>query len=143
MRLRDICELLHVTEEQALRLVEKEGLPARRAGGEWRFVRQEVLLWLSEHHLPGLSEYRWRQIELGHAGRAGADPLAPVVTAYLPPGGVVLDVAAKTNPSVLRELVRAADGTGLCYDPEALADGLRVPEERRKRRVRRGCGGLP
>lgn len=40
----DVAELLRVHPKQVYRLL-KRGLPGRRVGGEWRFVRAEVLRW--------------------------------------------------------------------------------------------------
>jgi putative molybdopterin biosynthesis protein len=40
----DVATLLRVHPKQVYRLL-KQGLPARRVGGEWRFARDEVLRW--------------------------------------------------------------------------------------------------
>ncbi len=54
---REVATLLRVHPKHVYRLL-RRGLPARRVGGEWRFVREEVLAW-------------------GGAGATPAEPDAP------------------------------------------------------------------
>lgn len=44
----DVAELLKVHPKQIYRLLTR-GLPAHRVGGEWRFMREEVLAWSGTH----------------------------------------------------------------------------------------------
>ncbi len=41
----EVAELLRVHPKQVYRLIRSDGLPARKVGGEWRFLRREVLGW--------------------------------------------------------------------------------------------------
>lgn len=43
----EVAELLQIHSKQVYRLV-KQGLPGRRVGGDWRFVRREIMAWV-EH----------------------------------------------------------------------------------------------
>jgi excisionase family DNA binding protein len=45
LRTSEVAELLRIHPKQVYRLV-RQGLPGRRVGGEWRFVRREVEAWV-------------------------------------------------------------------------------------------------
>lgn len=124
MRVSDVADLLHVSEKKVLSLIDRDGLPARKVTGHWRFHPDEVFRWMSEHHFPGLSRERWREIERGRARRTAADPTDEIVGPRIPPGGVRVDLAAKTKPSVIRELVDVAESTEMVYDREGVLAAL-------------------
>ena len=129
MRLPQISEFLHVPEDEALRLIQKENLPAHKIGGAWRFRRDEVLRWLAERHLPGISRERWRQIEHGRAKRTATDPTRALVGPLIPKRGIALDMPAKTRASALRELVAVAEDTGLVYDAQGITEAIITREK--------------
>lgn len=41
-----VGQLLHVHPNVVSTYVKKRGLPARRVGGEWRFLKSEVMAWI-------------------------------------------------------------------------------------------------
>jgi excisionase family DNA binding protein len=43
-----LAGLLQVEEETVIELAEKDEIPARKVGEEWRFSREAILAWLSE-----------------------------------------------------------------------------------------------
>jgi excisionase family DNA binding protein len=43
-----LAGLLQVEEEVVVELAEKQELPGRKVGGEWRFSREAILAWLAE-----------------------------------------------------------------------------------------------
>jgi excisionase family DNA binding protein len=43
-----LAELLQVELEVVVELAEKEELPGRKVGEEWRFSREAILAWLAE-----------------------------------------------------------------------------------------------
>jgi len=43
----EVAELLQLHPKQVYRLV-RQGLPGRRVGGEWRFLRREVIAWVEQ-----------------------------------------------------------------------------------------------
>ncbi len=45
LRTPEVAELLQIHPKQVYRLV-RQGLPGRRVGGEWRFLRREVVAWI-------------------------------------------------------------------------------------------------
>lgn len=44
----DVCELLRLSKPAVLRAIKGEGLPARKIGQQWRFIRSEVMAWMRE-----------------------------------------------------------------------------------------------
>ena len=47
LTLADAAAYLQLTEADVLRLVEEQGLPARRLANEWRFLKAAIQRWLS------------------------------------------------------------------------------------------------
>jgi len=80
----DVAQLLKVHPKQIYRLLTR-GLPAHRVGGEWRFMREEVLAWSGTHarsRAPALAEAK--------AQSTVALPRAPPLLAAN--GDIVIDV---------------------------------------------------
>jgi excisionase family DNA binding protein len=46
LTVRQVAELLQVTEETVRRLASKRELPGRRVGGAWRFSRPALIKWI-------------------------------------------------------------------------------------------------
>lgn len=124
MRLPEISEFLHLPERDVVELVKHEGLPAHMVGGEWRFHKDEVFRWLGHHHLPGISEERWRDIERGQARRMAADPKDAVVSSRIPRGGIAARLPSKTRASVVRDIVKLAEATGMLYDAKSVSEAI-------------------
>lgn len=125
------------------RLAEKGTLPGQMVGGEWRFNRAQLLDWL-QREMHTLDEVHVRNLE--RAMREQGDAGDRVIGAYLASEAVEMYLPAKSRPSVLRELVRLAERTGLVYDaaeiiasleerealaPTALPRGIAFPHPRR------------
>jgi excisionase family DNA binding protein len=47
---KQTADLLHVCIESISRLVRDEGLPCRKLGKDYRFLRSQVLAWFAERH---------------------------------------------------------------------------------------------
>ena len=124
MRLPEISEFLHLPERDVVELVKHEGLPAHMVGGEWRFHKDEVFRWLGHHHLPGISEERWRDIERGQARRQASGPKDTVVSSCIPGGAIAVLLPSKTRASVVRDIVKLAEATGLLYDPANVSQAI-------------------
>lgn len=123
------------------RLAERGVIPGQLVGGQWRFHRAALLDWL-QRDMHTLDEIDRRNLE-----RAVADePDAHLLSQLIPRAGVELNLPARSRASVLRELVRLVERTGLLYDaegmhaaleereaqgPTALPGGLALPHPRR------------
>ncbi len=85
LKTTEVAKLLRVHPKHVYRLID-QGLPGRRVGGEWRFLREEVLTWSSSRGQPAE----------GATSRAGGAPtqapraeVAPLLAAN---GDVVIEL---------------------------------------------------
>jgi PTS system nitrogen regulatory IIA component len=102
---------------------EKGKLPGHMIGGEWRFNRAQLLDWL-QRDLHTLDEAHIRNLE--RAMRSEGDDR--IIAAHLAPEAVDLNLPARSRPSLLLELVRLAERTGLVYDGNELHAALEERE---------------
>jgi len=128
----DIAELaayLHLTPQQVTRLAERERLPGRKVGGDWRFARAEIHHWLEDRI--GLSdEQELVEVETVLQRNAPVEHRDEVsIVDLLPEEAIAVPLTARTRDSVIRAMVDLAAGTGLLWDPEAMADAVRKREE--------------
>jgi excisionase family DNA binding protein len=47
LTLAEAAAYLRLSEQEVLRLIQEQGLPARQAGTDWRFLRAAIQQWLS------------------------------------------------------------------------------------------------
>ena len=48
LTIREVAELLKLSERTVYRLAQSGGLPAFKAGGSWRFRRRDIDAWAAE-----------------------------------------------------------------------------------------------
>ena len=48
---RQLMEFLQLSRTKVWELVQKEGLPAFKIGGDYRYIRSEVLAWLEKYRV--------------------------------------------------------------------------------------------
>ena len=48
LSVKDVAELLNVSEKTIYRMIQNETLPCFRVGGQWRFDRREIASWLED-----------------------------------------------------------------------------------------------
>ena len=51
----DVAQLLRLNVETVYTLIQKEGLPAAKIGGQWRFSESKIRAWFESRHLVGTS----------------------------------------------------------------------------------------
>lgn len=141
MTLDELAAHIGMDVREVRRLAESGRLPGQLVGGQWRFNRAQMLDWLQQE-LHTLSPRDIRNLE-----RAMTDgEEESVIAARLAVEAIDMAVNAKSRASIIRELVRLAERTGLVYDaPEiiaaleeresvgstALPGGLAIPHPRR------------
>jgi PTS system nitrogen regulatory IIA component len=124
-----LAAYLHLQPAQIGKLAERGKLPGRRVGGQWRFSPGEIHHWLEERI--GLSdEDELVQME-GVLGRPpGAAELAEVsIRDLLPREAIEVPLIARTRNSVITQMVEAAARTGWLWDPDKVAEAVRLREE--------------
>jgi excisionase family DNA binding protein len=88
LKTTEVAKLLCVHPKQVYRLIE-QGLPGRRVGSEWRFVRDEVLGWSSTRGEPS----------------SVSPPIAPMSGAATPP---LLGARGQADVARMLDLERSA-----------------------------------
>jgi PTS system nitrogen regulatory IIA component len=126
MSLDDFAKYIGLDARDVQKLAERGKLPGQKVGGEWRFNRAKVTEWLQQE-MPNLDEHRLITLERTIGG--GQDDAGMIVTDLIGLDGVDTELRANTKSSVLRELVKLADRTGLLYDSEGLLQALEAREE--------------
>jgi PTS system nitrogen regulatory IIA component len=123
MTLEDFAKHVGMDEREVWRLADRGVLPGSKVAGQWRFNRAQVTEWLQQE-MPNFKEDRL--IGLEKAMGAGVGEMA--VTELIGLEGVDAALAANTRASVLRELVKLAERTGLLYDEKGLLEALEERE---------------
>ena len=126
--LKDLCGYLKLSEKEVMRKMASAGLPGQKVGGAWRFHKVEVDDWL-QRSMQAESSDRLTQLEHGISREREHPAARLLVTPLLKRSALSIGLAARTRASVLQEIVRLAESTGLVYDPEALLQALRERED--------------
>jgi excisionase family DNA binding protein len=69
LTLAEAASYLRVTEQDILRLVQKQGLPGREVGNDWRFLSSSIQDWLGRPEVPSQTRF-WQT----HFGALKDDP---------------------------------------------------------------------
>ena len=129
MSLEDFARHVGMDAREVRRLADRGRLPGQKIGGQWRFNRARVTEWLQQE-MPALDESRLIALERAMGGVPGstAGQGNMVVTSLIGLEGMDLTLPARTRASVLHELTRLAERTGLLYDSEGLLKALQERE---------------
>ncbi len=123
MSLDELARHLGQDARELRRMAERGTLPGQMVGGEWRFNRAQLLDWL-QREMHGLSEPVLHRLE-----RAMSEGSRDAIFgALLAAEAVDMNLAARSRASVLREIVRLAERTGLVYDAPAIVEALEERE---------------
>ncbi|MFN4261814.1 MAG: PTS sugar transporter subunit IIA [Gemmataceae bacterium] len=125
MDLQQLATYLKRDPREVSRLASRGTIPARKVGGEWRFVRVEINHWI-ETQMPSYSEQQLLALERDPQHRA--DPEL-VITPLLAEQCLAVPLTASTRGSVLRALVQLAEQSWQVYDPDAILEAIRQREE--------------
>lgn len=119
---------LHLTPQQVKRLADREQLPGRRIGGQWRFSEAEVHTWLEQRIGASNPEELTRVqqvVDRWSDGQTHAIDLAQL----LHPEAIEIPLAGRTRGSVIRRICQLAEGTGLLWDATRMSEAVMAREE--------------
>jgi len=127
--IESLAAYLHLDAAQVLRLAERDKLPGRRVGGQWRFSPAEVHHWL-EQRIGLSSDDELVQMEgvLRSAGGTAQEP-AISIAQMLPLEAIAIPLPARTRGSVITSMVDVAARTGWLWDPAKMAEAVRARED--------------
>ncbi|MGA4643346.1 PTS sugar transporter subunit IIA [Limisphaera sp. 4302-co] len=126
LSLHEAAELLHVPVPELERLVKKQLIPFERRAGRVVFRKADLENWASQRILRGDPG------ELSRFHPMRPDTLGaqqPMLRGLIRPEWVEPALAARTRPSVIREMVAVAARTGWVHDPAELIQTLEAREE--------------
>ncbi len=121
MTVKELARTLHLSQNEVIRMAERDMLPGQKVRGQWQFRTGEVWNWLQEN-LQGLDDHRGRD-------RHPAESDTTILSGVLKDAGVTLDATAKTKSSVLRTLSDLAAAVDPYIDPAVLLESLTEREE--------------
>jgi PTS system nitrogen regulatory IIA component len=127
--LEGLAEYLHLPVADVARLVERGKIPGRRVGGDWRFARPEISLWL-EQRINDSNDAELEHIENAveqSRNRSGEALLA--VSDLLTVETIAIPLAARTRNSVIASMVDLAAESGGLWDVPKMAEAVRSREE--------------
>jgi len=125
-----LARYLHLKPQQVRRLAERDKLPGRKVGGQWRFSRAEIHHWLEERIGLG-DEEDLVQVEgvLGTSCPTGKPQHDISLARMLPVEAVAVPLHARTRNSVITSMVDLAAGTGWLWDPPKMAQAVKDREQ--------------
>ncbi len=121
-----LARYLHLAPQQVVRLADRGKIPGRKVGSEWRFARADIHHWLESRI--GLSD-EGELVEVEGVLRGPTECEEISIADMLPLESIVIPLGARTKSSVIRGMVDAAAGTGMLWDPEKMAEAVRLREE--------------
>jgi PTS system nitrogen regulatory IIA component len=137
LSVRDVAELLNVSEKTIYRMIKDETIPCFRVGGQWRFDRREIASWIEDTR-----EFNYTAAKR----RFPPDEESISVTEFLRRGGIYYNVAGETRETAIMsclDLIKSAmprtdrirlfesimDRENLCST--AIGNGIAFPHPRR------------
>jgi PTS system nitrogen regulatory IIA component len=122
-----LARYLHLLPSQVQRMAERGTVPGRRLGGEWRFSLAEIHHWL-EDRIGAADEEDLQTVE-GVLNPGPREVHPPVrIAEMLLPAGIALPLESRTRTSVISDMCELAASTGMLWDPEKMAEAVRVRE---------------
>lgn len=123
-----LAAFLHLTPQQVMRLADRGKVPGRKVGGDWRFSAAEIHHWLEERiGLSDDAELAQMETVLHGSGRPADAPVS--IAEMLPVEAIAVPLAARTRQSVITAMTELAANTGLLWEPEKMAEAVRLREE--------------
>ncbi len=121
LTLDEVASCLKVSPKTIHRMLQTNEIPAAKVGGQWRFLRDTVLAWLTE-----------RTMEVGDNDLVNVITTAKVIVPInrlIGPDRIVLEIKSGSKRDVLSPMVQALAASGVDIDVEAYVSLLLEREE--------------
>lgn len=119
---------LHTTPQKVLRMAERDKIPGRKIGGQWRFSEAEIHHWL-EDQIGVSDDAELVEMEQVLARQPGAKRKTILISAKLPLDAIAVPLKSKTRNSVIVAMTDLAMNTGLLWDNHKMARAVRERED--------------
>ncbi len=129
MDVSDLARYLHLTPDQINRRLKKGDIPGRKVGGQWEFNEAEIHHWLEiQIGLVDPDEKDRLQRVLDARAEASSEPTEFQLSTLCPPSAVGVPLAGRSRSKVIRAMCDLAAGTGMLWDPVAMAEAVAARE---------------
>lgn len=115
LSVKDVAELLNVSDKTIYRMIKDETIPCFRVGGQWRFDRREIASWVEDTR-----EFHYRASRKG----APSDGESISVTELLRMGGIYYDVAGNTKEAAIMSCLDSIKTSIPQIDTKRLFDAI-------------------
>jgi nitrogen PTS system EIIA component len=125
----DLAKYLHLTPQQVIKLAEREQLPGRKIGGQWKFAKPDIHLWF-ENRI-GLSDEE-ELVKVENVLQKSApleDEQEISISQMLPVEAIAIPLHARTRGAVIDAMLDLAAGTTWLWDAKAMGEAVRAREE--------------
>jgi nitrogen PTS system EIIA component len=124
-----LAKYLHLTPQQVIKLAEREQLPGRKIGGQWKFAKPDIHLWF-ENRI-GLSDEE-ELVKVENVLQKSApleDEQEISISQMLPVEAIAIPLHARTRNAVIDAMLDLAAGTTWLWDTKAMGEAVRAREE--------------
>lgn len=115
LSVKDVAELLNVSDKTIYRMIKDETIPCFRVGGQWRFDRREIASWIEDTR-----EFHYRASKKG----APANEEFISLTELLKRGGIYYYVAGETKENAIMSCLQRIKTAIPQIDTERLFDAI-------------------
>ena len=122
-----LATFLRLTPDQVRRMAERNRIPGRKVGGQWRFSRAEMHHWFEEKiGLSGENELVDLEKMLDYQQTNNAAEIS--IPALLAKERIAIPLLARTRNSVIDNLCQFAADSGALWMPDEMATAIRNRE---------------
>jgi PTS system nitrogen regulatory IIA component len=115
LSVKDVAELLNVSEKTIYRMIKDETIPCFRVGGQWRFDQREIASWIEDTR-----EFHYDAAKKG----AAPEEESVSVTELLRTGGIYYNVAGEDRDAVIMSCIDRIRKTIPQVDSKKLFDAI-------------------
>lgn len=126
--LDELAAYLHLTPQQVRRLADRDQIPGRKVGGEWRFTEAEIHSWL-ENRIGASSVDELENVQRVVNRWSKSDSDSVELASLLHREAIEVPLSARTRSSVVRRICALAEQTGLLWDTSRMADAVLARED--------------
>lgn len=140
--LESLAQYLRLTPQQVQKLAERDQVPGRKVGGQWRFSAAEIHHWM-EKRMGKMEEQELADVEDVLQRLAPPSDQARVTIGNLMPvPAIAIPLLARTRNSAIEGMVELSAATGFLWDPPRMAEAIRAREELHPTALDNGCALL-
>ena len=126
--LASLAAYLRLTPDQVRKMAEREIIPGRRIGRDWRFSKATVHHWL-EDQIGESNEIELQEVEKVLEQDVSIDHEEDSIVGMMVESAIAIPFAARTKNSAIVNLCKLAADAGLLWDPDKMSEAIRSREQ--------------